>query len=1003
MPELQPEQRKEVSSYLDQALSLPETERGAWLASLREKNPSLAHLLQTLLDERNSLPKEPSPENGPSNPPPTISTGRGLEPINANRGAGDMGDDLAGQAKTIGPYRLIQLLGVGGMGQVWLAEQTEPVRRRVALKLIRAGRYDTTLVKRFQSERQSLAIMEHPAIAKVFDAGATAEGQPYFAMEYVDGRPITDYCDRKKLGIRERLSLFIEVCEGVQHAHQKAIIHRDLKPSNILVADIDGKPVPRIIDFGLAKATAPHTPGETLYTHVGGFLGTPGYMSPEQADPQVYDVDTRTDVYSLGVVLYELLTGSLPFDTSQWTKQPLDQVLRLLRESDPERPSSKVSTNRPTSKSSAEARGMAGGDLPGLLRGDLDWITLKALGRERERRYGTPSALAADVERYLQNRPVEARPASAAYRLRKYVRRHRLAVAVASGAAALLIAFAVMQAIQLRRITRERDRADRITEFMTNMYQVSDPSEARGNTITAREILDKSSNAIESGLGQDVEVQSQLMQVMALTYANLGLNARAHELAERALENRRRTLGPKNRKTLESMTQLGWILHRQGRNAEAEKLIREAIDLQTSQFGREDPLALQTEDNLAMVLEAQGHFSDEEKLERELLPINTRKLGPEHPQTLRSRLNLADALTGESRYVEAEKEFRQLLEIERRIWGTTHPSTLAAMHNLANVLHDQGRYVEAETLHRQTLEIAQRVMGPDHPQTALAMMTLANTLMNEHGRVADAEALYRKALEIDLRRLGPEHSETTMTEDGLANVLSTQHHYAEAEKIHRDILAVRMRLLGPDHTDTLLTQYNISEVMFRQNQYAEAETLIRKTQASQTRVLGPEDPDAMASKTLLARILIKEGRFREAEDSARQAFEAQLRVLGPQHNDTIRSLQYLGIALALNHHYDEAKALFDGIIQKIGANKGRESSVPWYELACVDAAARHRAEAFDHLRRAIKTGESDAGDLKSDDDLKSLRSDHRFNALVAEAQRHPDAAAAPTPTTPGPK
>ena len=270
-----------------------------------------------------------------------------------------LGGDSAAtpQPEAIGPYRLIRELGVGGMGEVWLAEQTEPVRRLVALKLIRAGMYDAAVVHRFQAERQSLAIMDHPAIAKVFDAGATPAGQPYFAMEYVDGLPITDYCDQKGLGIRERLRLFFQVCEGVQHAHQKAMLHRDLKPSNILVVEVDGKPCPRIIDFGLAKAMAPAAPGQTLFTRHGDFLGTPGYMSPEQADPDAPDIDTRADVYSLGVLLYELLTGFLPFDTPGSKKQKLDEMLRQLRESDPRRPSSKVNANRETASARAAVRG----------------------------------------------------------------------------------------------------------------------------------------------------------------------------------------------------------------------------------------------------------------------------------------------------------------------------------------------------------------------------------------------------------------------------------------------------------------------------------------------------------------------------------------------------------------------------------------------------------------------------------------------------------------------
>ena len=473
-----------------------------------------------------SVPDDPSKNLDPDQPEDRLETGAlpafDAEPIV------EIPKDTAVPAKkeasagSIGAYELVAKLGEGGMGQVWLAEQTAPVKRQVALKLIRSGIYDSAVARRFKSEQQSLAIMEHPAIAKVLDAGSTPGGQPYFVMEYVPGLPITQYCDAKKLKIRERLELFIRVCEGVQHAHQKAIIHRDLKPSNILVVELDGKPAPRIIDFGIAKAISQQGTDQTLLTR-GAPIGTPGYMSPEQADPNLSDVDTRTDVYSLGVVLYELLAGGHPLDRRRWQKQPFDEVLRQIREEDPPSPSTKLSREKETSTATAETRGTEPKQLVTLLRGDLDWITLKAMERDRARRYGTPSELAADIGRYLCSEPVVARPATTGYRLQKYVRRHRVGLAVVGGLALLLVAFAVMQAVQLRRITRERDRANRITDFMTSMFKVSQPSEARGNAITAREILDKASNDINTGLAKDPELQAQMMDVMGNVYTSLGL------------------------------------------------------------------------------------------------------------------------------------------------------------------------------------------------------------------------------------------------------------------------------------------------------------------------------------------------------------------------------------------------------------------------------------------------------------------------------------------------
>jgi len=660
---------------------------------------------------------------------------------------------------SIGPYRLGKKLGEGGMGQVWLAEQTTPVKRRVALKVIKAGRYDDSALQRFELERQTLAIMEHPAIAKVFDAGATADGQPYFVMEYVSGPPITQYCDQKRLTPRERLDLIIKVCEGVQHAHQKAIIHRDLKPSNILVVEVDGKPMPRIIDFGIAKTTSQQSDEQTMFTQVGGMVGTPGYMSPEQADPSVLDVDTRTDVYSLGVVLYELLTGFLPSDPKHWQTKPFHEVLRQLREDDPPRPSTKVSVDRQTSTAIAEKRNTGPEQLVSLLRGDLDWITMKALEKDRARRYGTPSELAADIGRYLHNEPVVARPARTAYRLQKYVRRHRIGVAVAAGMVLLLAGFAVMQAVQLRRITRERDRANRITDFMTGMFKVSDPSEARGNSITAREILDKASKDIDTGLSKDPELQAQMMHVMGIVYTNLGLYPRAQSLLERAVDIRRRVLGPEHPDTLLSMNDLATNQYYDGHYNAAEKLYRETLDIERRVLGPEHPETLRSMDTLALALDGEGHYADAEKLQREVVDIMRRVRGPENPYTLISMDNLAETLADEGQYADAEKVQRKVLDIERRVRGPEHPYTLFSMNNLAFSLQHEGQYAEAEKLYRDTLDLRRRILGPEHPQTLGSMVGLASVLSYE-GHYVEAEKLLREKLDIQRRVLGPEHPGT---------------------------------------------------------------------------------------------------------------------------------------------------------------------------------------------------------------------------------------------------
>jgi eukaryotic-like serine/threonine-protein kinase len=427
---VKPERWQQIKAGLHQALELEGASRQAYIEQITANDAELRQELESLIEAY-----EGSTESFLDIPAAVMDAGAETPLL------------LAGSQ--IGNYRLVCEIGQGGMGQVWLAEQVAPVRRLVALKLIRAGMYDDTVAHRFQAERQSLAIMDHPAIAKVFDAGSTAQGQPYFVMEYVPGLPINEYCDQKRLSIRDRLELFIQACEGVQHAHQKAIVHRDLKPANILIVEVDGKPVPRIIDFGLAKAATPQTADQTLYTHYGQFIGTPGFMSPEQIDPNIRDVDTRADVYSLGVILYVLLTGLQPFETRR-QRPPLDQWLRRLREEEPPSLSAKLGEDRENAKTAAAARSTEPKQLASLMRGDLEWITRRALERERERRYGTPSELAADLRRHLDHQPVMARPASTAYQVRKFIRRHRIATMVASMVAVLGIGVSAAGLIALQ-------------------------------------------------------------------------------------------------------------------------------------------------------------------------------------------------------------------------------------------------------------------------------------------------------------------------------------------------------------------------------------------------------------------------------------------------------------------------------------------------------------------------------------------------------------------------
>jgi non-specific serine/threonine protein kinase/serine/threonine-protein kinase len=639
--------------------------------------------------------------------------------------------------RRMGNYRLLEKVGEGGMGEVYLAEQEKPIRRRVALKLIKAGMDTKQVIARFESERQALALMDHPSIAKVFDAGSTPEGRPYFAMEYVKGEPITRYCDRHRLTTPERLELFMKVCEGVQHAHQKGIIHRDLKASNVLVAIQNEKPVPKIIDFGVAKATEHRLTEQTVYTQLGVLIGTPEYMSPEQAEMTGLDVDTRTDVYSLGVLLYELLTGVLPFDPTGLRKAGFDEIRRKIREEEPSRPSTRVSTlggEKATSLSAAHRV-----ELPALrrqLKGDLDWITMKALEKDRTRRYQSATDLAADIERHLTSQPVLASPPSVAYRMGKFVRRHKVgvaagvvvAVAVVLGIAGTTVGFVRAKQAEAQ-ARQDAETAELTSDFLVGLFRVSNPRQARGNTITARELLDKGAERIEQELQNRPLVQARMMETIGDVYSSLGLHEEAEPLLKQAVSARRELLGNDHPLTLNSIHALGMAHVRADSFDDAEPLVREALDGRRRIHGDDHRGTLAATNTLALIYSAQGRLEEAEPLLVRLYERERRVLGEDHEITLLQQNNLGELYRRLGRLAEAESLNLQALEGRRRIIGNDHPSTLQSLESLGNVYRDQGRHEDAAEVYREAYEGRRRVLGESHPKTVSCVSSLIEVLL----------------------------------------------------------------------------------------------------------------------------------------------------------------------------------------------------------------------------------------------------------------------------------
>jgi len=661
-------------------------------------------------------------------------------------------------------YRVLRLLGEGGMGRVFEAEQIEPIRRRVALKLTHSGLLGRDARIRFDMERQALALLDHPHIASILDAGTTEAGQPWFVMELIEGLPITRFCDQARMGIRDRLELFVQVCDAVQHAHQKSIIHRDIKPSNVLVIQRDGKPFARVIDFGIAKAIDPEQADPTVLTHQWQLVGTPAYMSPEQADGSL-DIDTRSDIYSLGVLLYELLVGVSPFEESRLRSMSLVEVQRVIREVDPPRPSQRLSTRAAEREELARLRQLDARDLSRTLRGELDWIVMRALEKDRTRRYATANALAADLRRHLAGEPVEAAPPGRLYRLNKFARRHRARVIAAALVSLSLIGGIITTGWQAQEARRNARQAEQVASFLVQLFEYSDPARARDGSMTAREMLDEGLRTIEDRLAGEPELRAEMLGIIGKIYQNLGLFEQAREPILRAVElfEQLRIRSPRRASTLLYLANLEYRLD----NLEAaEHAAREAVRMMSSISGSDHPEVASALNTLAIVLDDLDRKEEALEVYRRVIEIRRRE--PEPGSNLASNLsNLALLLKQKGELDEADALFAEAMDIIERGVGAQHPFMAFLLNGYAGVHQDRGDLIRARMDLERALAIAAGIFAPDHPFIGVVYFNLG-AVHRDAGDLPKAREWFQRALDLREQSLPHAHPDIAAARNALA-------------------------------------------------------------------------------------------------------------------------------------------------------------------------------------------------------------------------------------------
>ncbi|HEV8608049.1 MAG TPA: serine/threonine-protein kinase [Tepidisphaeraceae bacterium] len=887
----------EVKELLADALELEPAHRPAYIARVCGENLDLRRRLEEFLAyEDGAEADEAGDERAPRLTLPQESPKTDYA--------------LSAGERWLGPYLLLERIGEGGMGTVYKAEQRYPVKRLVAIKLIKPGFDTEEVIARFESERQALARMDHPSIAKVFDAGVDDRGRPYFAMEYVLGAPIIRFADEAKLSINQRLELFTQVCDAIAHAHTKAIIHRDLKSSNILGCFVDGQPVAKTIDFGIAKAlTGDRLTDHTFDTSRGQPIGTYESMSPEQAAGSP-DIDTRTDVYSLGVLLYELLCGAKPFDRRVFAGADDQTIRRIIRDVEPQRPSVKVLSLGSEAAMVASSRGLTVDALARQLRSELEWIPMMAMRKDPQRRYRGAVELCADIRNYLNNRPLMAGPESRMYRLRKFTRRNRPRLLTT---AALAIATIVAMGLYIRGIRleqkktqaalalvqskheeagKQRDEARRqgqmaaaVNRFLSDMLTSADPYQLLGDKVTVLKATQEAVKQLDAAAMKDQPlVEASLRQTIGNTFHRLSRYDEAEPNLRRALELCQQVLPADDPKIAEALNDLGVLLRSRRNFSQAEQIHREALRIRRK-LPAGDPAIAISLTSLASALQGQDRWWEAEQHYREALQIRREALPGRNRDVAEGLHNLAVILKLQRQFPAAEELFREALEMRRSVLSPAHPEISDSLSGLAAVLRERGKLKEAEGLSREALAVVRPVLPADHPEIIVSVLALAKTL-NEQGKTAEAKPLFREAAESlgGLITAGRQSTETNAAD--LANNLHLLAHIYRDEGNARDEEALLREALLVSRSANPLDQWNVikgladlGQLLESQKKSDEAEACYRELLQTCRMALPPEDPTIVKYLALLTRCLREQKKNAEAADLIREAADINRKAL----------------------------------------------------------------------------------------------------------------------------